>query len=46
VLNALVLDWLTDADPASDWQVERDLADAPKEAWAATRARTLSGRVS
>jgi hypothetical protein len=34
-----LLDWLLDADPALRWQVERDLAGAPPEVWAATRAR-------
>ncbi|MFC0682277.1 squalene cyclase [Lysobacter korlensis] len=34
-----VLDWLLDSDPAVRWQVERDLAGAPREAWEATRAR-------
>lgn len=32
-------DWLLDTDPALRWQVERDLIDAPREAWGATRAR-------
>lgn len=34
-----VLRWLLDSDPALRWQVERDLAGAPPEAWQATRAR-------
>jgi hypothetical protein len=37
--DATVLDWLLDSDPALRWQVERDLAGAPPEVWAATRAR-------
>jgi hypothetical protein len=36
---AAVRDWLLDSDPALRWRVERDLAGAPQEAWAATRAR-------
>jgi hypothetical protein len=39
VVNAGLVDWLLDSDPALRWQVERDLAGAPQEAWAATRAR-------
>lgn len=39
VLDAALLDWLLDADPALRWQVERDLAGAPQERWGATRAR-------
>ncbi|HEX4386065.1 MAG TPA: hypothetical protein VH083_24070 [Myxococcales bacterium] len=34
-----LLDWLLDSDPALRWQVERDLAGAPREVWQATRAR-------
>ena len=34
-----VLDWLLDSDPALRWQVERDLAGAPREVWEETRAR-------
>jgi hypothetical protein len=34
-----VTDWLFDSDPALRWQVERDLLGAPREVWAATRAR-------
>jgi hypothetical protein len=34
-----VRSWLLDADPALRWQVERDLVDAPREVWQATRAR-------
>ena len=32
-------DWLLDADPALQWQVERDLLREPEEVWRATRAR-------
>jgi hypothetical protein len=39
VVPAGLIDWLLDSDPALRWQVERDLAGAPKEAWAATRDR-------
>ena len=38
-LDPALLDWLLDADPALRWQVERDLAGAPTQTWAATRAR-------
>lgn len=31
--------WLLDSDPTLRWQVERDLLDAPREVWEATRAR-------
>jgi hypothetical protein len=34
-----LLDWLLDSDPALRWQVERDVAGAPREVWGATRAR-------
>lgn len=34
-----LLDWLLESDPALRWQVERDLARAPRERWEATRAR-------
>ncbi|HEU4733017.1 MAG TPA: hypothetical protein VFT22_34220 [Kofleriaceae bacterium] len=34
-----VIDWLLDSDPASRWQVMRDLADADPAAVAAERAR-------
>jgi hypothetical protein len=37
-----LIDWLLDSDPALRWQVERDLAGAPQETWAATRARIAS----
>jgi hypothetical protein len=39
VLDADLIDWLRDSDPALRWQVERDLAGAPRETWDATRAR-------
>lgn len=38
-VDARVLDWLLDSDPALRWQVERDLAGAPPAVWEATRAR-------
>jgi hypothetical protein len=38
-IDAELLDWMLDSDPALRWQVERDLADAPEEVWRATRAR-------
>lgn len=34
-----VVEWLLDSDPMLRWQVQRDLAGAPEELWAATRAR-------
>lgn len=34
-----LVDWLLDSDVALRWQVERDLAHAPREQWTATRAR-------
>ncbi|KAA9089700.1 squalene cyclase [Microbacterium radiodurans] len=34
-----VIGWLLGSDPAVRWQVERDLVDAPRERWEATRAR-------
>jgi hypothetical protein len=36
------MSWLLAGDPALQWQVERDLLDAPPDAWLATRARTAS----
>ncbi|WP_129336975.1 squalene cyclase [Cellulomonas endophytica] len=39
VVDAAVLGWLLDQDPALRWQVERDLAGAPEDVWRATRAR-------
>jgi hypothetical protein len=42
VLDPACLEWLLDADPALRWQVERDLAGAPQEVWAATRARVAT----
>src|SRR5688572_23927952 len=41
-MDARVLDWLLDSDPALRWQVERDLSGAPAEAWQATRARVAT----
>lgn len=38
-VDARVLDWLLDSDPALRWQVERDLAGAPPDVWERTRAR-------
>lgn len=38
-LEAPVLEWLLDSDPALRWQVERDLLGAPPEVWEATRHR-------
>ena len=38
-IDPALLEWMTDSDPALRWQVERDLADAPEEVWAATRVR-------
>jgi hypothetical protein len=41
-IDAGLLDWMLDSDPALRWQVERDLADAPPEVWQATRARVAT----
>ena len=38
-IDARVLGWLLDSDPALRWQVERDLAGAPRATWEETRAR-------
>jgi hypothetical protein len=37
--DAALTDWLLDSDPALRWQVERDLAGAPRDVWEATRTR-------
>lgn len=37
-----MLEWLLDSDPALRWQVERDLAGAPRQEWEATRARVAT----
>ncbi|GAB3268389.1 hypothetical protein GCM10027562_35300 [Arthrobacter pigmenti] len=37
-----MLDWLLDSDPALRWQVERDLAGAPRQQWAATKAKVAT----
>lgn len=37
-IDAALLDWMLDSDPALRWQVERDLVGAPPEVWRATRA--------
>jgi len=36
-IDPALLNWLLDSDPALRWRVERDLAGAPRETWAATR---------
>lgn len=36
------LEWLLQADPALRWQVERDLAAAPRAQWETTRARVAT----
>jgi hypothetical protein len=41
-LDATVVDWLLDSDPAIRWQVSRDLVDAPTEVVAAERARVAT----
>ena len=38
-VDAKILDWLLDSDPALRWQVQRDLAEASPEIWEATRTR-------
>jgi hypothetical protein len=37
-----LMSWLLDSDPALRWQVERDLMEAPTDAWQATRARVAT----
>ena len=39
MLDAAVVDWLLDSDPAIRWQVMRDLLDAPEAEWSAERAK-------
>ncbi|HEY3072872.1 MAG TPA: hypothetical protein VGJ46_08640 [Candidatus Limnocylindrales bacterium] len=41
-MDATVVDWLLDSDPAIRWQVSRDLVDAPTEVVAAERARVAT----
>lgn len=41
-VDAAVLAWMLDTDPALRWQVERDLAGEPEEVWQATRARVAT----
>ncbi|HXH33348.1 MAG TPA: squalene cyclase [Plantibacter sp.] len=41
-IDANLLDWLLESDPALRWQVERDLVRAPAEVWEATRARVAT----
>jgi len=41
-VDAQLLDWILDTDPALRWQVERDLAGAPAAVWQATRARVAT----
>ncbi len=41
-VDATLLNWMLDTDPALRWQVERDLAGAPEEVWRATRARVAT----
>ncbi len=42
MVDAAILDWLLDSDPAVRWQVERDLLEAPPEVWQTTRARVAT----
>ncbi|MCU1529265.1 MAG: hypothetical protein JWP75_3028 [Frondihabitans sp.] len=42
VVEASLLDWLLDSDPALRWRVERDLVGAPSPVWEATRARVAT----
>jgi len=42
-MSDLIIDWLTDGDPAIRWQTERDLLREVPEVWAATRSEV--GRV-
>lgn len=39
MVDADLVPWLLDTDPALRWQVERDLLGEPAEVWEATRAR-------
>jgi hypothetical protein len=41
-IDVAVVDWLLDSDPSLRWQVERDLTEAPRDTWQATRARIAS----
>ena len=41
-VDARVMDWLLDSDPALRWQVQRDLAGSPPEVWEATRVRVAN----
>ena len=41
-VDATILNWLLDADPALRWQVERDLVGSPPVVWMATRARVAT----
>lgn len=41
-VDAALLTWMLDTDPALRWQVERDLAGAREEVWQATRARVAT----
>jgi hypothetical protein len=38
-VDAALIAWLLDSDPALRWQIERDLVGGPPEVWKATRAR-------
>jgi hypothetical protein len=40
--DSAVLDWMLDTDPALRWQVERDLAGAPRELWLGTCSRVAT----
>lgn len=42
MVDAALTAWLLDSDPALRWQVERDLARAPRDVWEATRARVAT----
>lgn len=37
-----VIEWIADSDPALQWQVARDLLDAPEVEWASIRSRIES----
>lgn len=41
-VDAPLLDWMLNTDPALRWQVERDLVGAPPPVWQATRARVAT----
>lgn len=41
-IDAAVMQWMLDIDPALRWEVERDLLDEPEPVWQATRERVAT----